>query len=344
MLVRASAGFLVLVLACGPMIATSARAQGDGSAMAETLFREGRRLMDQKRFDDACPKLAESHRMDPATGTLLALALCHEGQGKTASAWAEYSDAAARARAEGNKSREDAARQRAAALEANLSRLTIRVANESASLEGLEIRRDGVVQPKASWGMSVPVDPGDHRIEASAPGRKPLRLEVKIGAARDSKETLVPALAAADIAPAPVTPAAPSPAADSSAPVAPATQESTPSQGGSSGLRAAGWVVGGLGLIGIGIGSYFAIQAMGKKSDSDADCDGNVCGPQAFQDRTDAVSAGNRATIGFVVGGVLAAGGLTMVLLGTSKESRTSIRLAPSVGINAAGFSLQGRL
>ncbi len=341
---RASAGFLVLVLACGPMIATSAQAQGDGSAMAETLFREGRRLMDQKRFDDACPKLAESHRMDPATGTLLALALCHEGQGKSASAWAEYTDAAARARAEGSKSREDAARKRAAALEANLSRLTIRVANESASIEGLEIRRDGVAQPKASWGMAVPVDPGDHVIEASAPGRMPLRLEVKVGAARDSKEAVVPALAVAEAAPPPVAPTATPPTAGSAAPVAPATPESNPPHNGSSGLRTAGWVVGGLGLVGIGIGSYFAVQAMGKKSDSDADCDGNVCGPQAFQDRTDAVNAGNRATIGFVAGGVLAAGGLTMVLLGTSKESRTSIRLAPSVGISSAGFTLHGRI
>lgn len=341
---RARAGIVMLVIACGSMLATSAQAQGDGAALAETLFREGRRLMGLKRFDDACPKLAESHRMDPATGTLLALALCHEGQGKTASAWTEYSDVAARARSEGNKDRENAARQRAAALEPNLSRLTIRVANESASLQGLEVRRDGVAQPKASWGMAVPVDPGLHVIEASAPGRKLVRLEVKVGASRDNKEASLPALDPAATEP-PVAPAATAPTAHSAAPVTPSAPDSTaPREGGASGLRTAGWVVGGLGLVGIGIGSYFAVQAMGKKSDSDADCDGNVCGPQAFQDRTDAVSAGNRATIGFVAGGVLAAGGLTMVLLGSGKESRTSIRLAPSVGVNSAGFSLQGRL
>src|SRR5262245_52435554 len=70
----------------------------EDAALAEELFRAAKALMTEGRNVEACPKLAESYRLDPAGGTLLTLALCHETTGRTASAWADFTNAIALAK------------------------------------------------------------------------------------------------------------------------------------------------------------------------------------------------------------------------------------------------------
>src|SRR5438477_7999701 len=93
--------------------------------LAQALFDDARRLMEKKRYAEACPKLAESQRLDPGGGTLLNLALCYERLGPIATAWAMYNEALSAAIADRRSEREAFARARIAELAPRLPRLRI---------------------------------------------------------------------------------------------------------------------------------------------------------------------------------------------------------------------------
>jgi hypothetical protein len=199
------------VLACALWLAWPApvAAQTETrAAVAEALYRQARDLMAAGKYDQACPKFAESQRLDPATGTLLNLAACHEKQGRLATAWLEYSDAQMAARRDAREDRVDYARTRAQELEPKLSRLTLTLAS-GADDAALSIELDGASVGRAVLGAPTPVDPGLHTVRVSAPGKKPWSASVQIGAMADQQSLVIPALAAAPpeaVAPAKVEP------------------------------------------------------------------------------------------------------------------------------------------
>jgi len=162
---------LALSAACGVFaLSLRASAAGGNEAAARALFAEGRKLVDEGNYVGACPKFEESLRLDPGTGTSFNLADCFEHIGRTASAWARFLDVAAASKADGQVDRERVARMRAEKLEPLLARLVIEV---KSPIQGLVVERDGVLIGEASWGVPMPVDPGERVLRATAPGRKP---------------------------------------------------------------------------------------------------------------------------------------------------------------------------
>jgi serine/threonine-protein kinase len=112
------------------LFATTARAQTSGAdraAAAEALFDEGRKLMQDGSYAQACVKFAESQRLDAGVGTWIYLADCYEKAGRLASSWVTFREAAAAARAAGQAEREKLARDRASQLEPKLTKLVLGV-------------------------------------------------------------------------------------------------------------------------------------------------------------------------------------------------------------------------
>src|SRR5688572_26735777 len=123
----APAAALALVTLLGESAAFAQAASPADAAAADALYDEAEKLMGAGRYNEACPKFAESYRIDPATGALLALAACYEKGGKIASAWTTYRQVVARALREKDGERAEASKARVAELEPRLPRLTIRV-------------------------------------------------------------------------------------------------------------------------------------------------------------------------------------------------------------------------
>ncbi|HEU4538849.1 MAG TPA: hypothetical protein VFS00_32240 [Polyangiaceae bacterium] len=331
-------GVVALALLCP---ARSSWAAGPDEAAAEALFRSGKQLMGERKFAEACPKLAESFRLDAATGTQLALALCYEQWGKLASAWSTYATAADRSKQEGRADRERAARARAAALEPKLSRLTVNVDAASAALAGLTVSRNGVNIGSASFGVPLPVDPEEITVEANAPGRQPWSAKVTVGPNADQKVVTVPPLEE-NRSGASVQAVKPAPAAPAEAPPA--------GSSGPSAMRIGAYAAGGAGIIGLGLGGFFGLRAISKNGDSeDKGCDGDRCSTEEGKKlRDDAVSAGNVATVATIAGVVLAGAGVTLFVLDLNKKKSPRadgagrVELVPVVGRGDAGFSLVG--
>ncbi|HEU4406129.1 MAG TPA: hypothetical protein VFS43_12770, partial [Polyangiaceae bacterium] len=169
-------------LAFAPADVRAEPAGGADRAVAEALDAEGTALLDQRRYDEACERFGQSYRLLPGNGVLLRLGLCQELQGKTASAWLTFRDAAARARASGDAQSERLAARRAAAIEPRLSRLTVRLDADAGAAEQVRVTRDGVSLGRAALGAPLPIDPGSHLIEAIGPAGQRFAQTVVVGA------------------------------------------------------------------------------------------------------------------------------------------------------------------
>jgi hypothetical protein len=283
-------------------------------AQAETLFQEAKELLKTRRYAEACPKLEESLRLDRATGTLIALAICHDGEGKSATAWTEFAEAAVAAQKNGRTDRIEFARERARALSAQLSRLEVRVPADVASVPGLQIKRDGVVLGTAVWSSSVPVDPGSHTIEASAPGMHPWASTVQVATRGDQQMVTVPPLEQLE-----------------ARPVEAPRRDMAPPSGAAQ--RTTGWIVGGAGVAALGVGTYFGLRAISKHNQATDRCSPTLCtDPEAVRLNDNAKLSANISTVGVGLGIAGVAIGAILVLTAPTRRpdaTRATLWIGP---------------
>jgi hypothetical protein len=294
-----------------------------GASSAQALFDDSKKLIAAGQYPEACPKLEESQKLDPATGTMFQLADCYEHTGRAASAWALFREIEAITKKAGETERMDIARGRGDALEPTLPKLTIQVDADAA---GLEVTRDGVPVGKAQWGLPLPADEGEHVVTASAPGKKPWEGKVRMTSGAATGSITIPAL---EDAPLPPLRAA----------------EQKPA---GSGQKTLGLAVAGTGLLGMGIGTLLALGAKSTFNDSDSHCTGKQCDPEGVALRKTATGKGNVATAVFLVGtAALVGGGILWLTAPSSAPSTASASAAktsrmPRVGIGPAGIAIGG--
>ncbi|WP_437727330.1 hypothetical protein [Sorangium sp. So ce861] len=328
---------LAAALAAAPR-PSRAQAGGDAAA-AEVLFEQAIALMRQGDYEQACPRLAESQRLDAGVGTLLYLAACYERLGKTASAWATYREAADAARRQGQADRERQAREGAAATEARLSRLLVEVPAGSAA-PGLSVRRNGQELAAVLWGTAMPVDPGAYTVEASAPGRLPWSTTAAVDPASGTVTVTVPPLAAAPPPPG-ARPAAPAGAAAAQAapPARPAPREAA----GMPAQRLAAIIAAGAGVVGIGVSVGLGFGARARVEEAAPYCDGDTCDDTGIAIRGDAIDLAQAGTVVFLVGAAAVAAGGILWFTTPSPAANAAGRPAVHVGLGPTGLSLGGR-
>jgi hypothetical protein len=316
------------------LLAGAARADvpSDKAAAAEALFQEARNLSAKGDYTAACPKFKASHELDPGYGVLFNLAECFGNLGKTASAWAAYTEAAGLAKAAGQKDRVEKAEKRVTELLPKLQRVTVTVPSPP---PGLVVKRDGVALDPATWGVALPVDPGKHTISAEAPGKKPFTAEADTTGPGSTVTVTIPELG--DV-----------PRTEStSVPTAAPTATAPVTDDGRGTRRTVGLVIGGAGVAGLVVGAVMGGLAGSKWSDArDNHCrTETLCDPAGVGLAGEAKTFAQVSTALFIGGGVLAAGGATLFFLslGSGKKEGTGLFFAPSAGPKSGGVTVHGR-
>jgi hypothetical protein len=296
-------------------------------------------LLEAKDYAGAAAKFEESLRLDPGGGTQLNLALAYELDGRTATAWHAFSEALRMAQRDQRADRVEEAQAHIERLERRLSRLRV-VVHESTRVAGLEVRFDGVVLGEPSWNTDVPVDPGEHEVDVTAPDKKPWKAIATVGSDADRQEVVIAVL---EDPPRPLVAASPWAA---STPVGGTGASAVDAVRGPAGHRAGGYVA----LAAAGVLAGAGVVAWRVQEDNIAIYnDDSRCLANAGQTRAD--QCGNHAhaadlALGVEIGAFAAAGisgALGVWLLSGSTSGSRSTSAASCVPSAALGMLCRGK-
>lgn len=285
----AAAAPIGLLLARVAQADPAAPADGIG---AQHFFQRGRDAAAHGNAADACRNFEESLRLELAAGTLFNLASCEEELGRLATAWQRLQDGLGRLD-EGDPRRVPALAS-LAALELRVPRLTVQLEDST----GARVTRDGVELTKLSLGVSLPVNPGVHRVTVKADGRADATFEVSL--TPGSREILL-------VSPGPILPR-------DAAPLLSHARPSSP-------LRTAGWVSGVLGVASLSVGAVASGLAFERSHVVKDHCQGTVCDQRGLDALEDSRGFGRIANATLGVGLGLAVAGVAMWILGAPPAS-----------------------
>jgi hypothetical protein len=167
---------------------------------AQALFTQGRNLLEAGQPGPACERFEASLKLEPeASGTILNLGLCNEGQDRLATALTWFRRVQARASELDKRDTEAAAKAKMIELAAKVP--TIRVAFTHPAPAGTTVTIDGAVVREIDYAR-IELDAGKHTIDVSVPHKPAHHEDVVL---IDSVPTLVTIPIAAPVPPPPPT-------------------------------------------------------------------------------------------------------------------------------------------
>ncbi|MBI4699887.1 MAG: CDC27 family protein [Deltaproteobacteria bacterium] len=297
------------------------------AAPAETMqqYTSAQELYKQGRYAAALPLFREVLGSLGSPNARLYLARCLRELGRLPEAYAEMAtsarEASARAEQEPRFAQTaQAASEELAVLEAQIGRVELVLPERPA---GLVLEFGGKSVEADRLGAPLPVAPGAVSVRATAPGRAPFEKVLSVGPGELVRVTV-------SLAP-PAPPASrPVPPRPRAAPPAPAPADEG---GGRPGLRVAGYVAAGVGVLGMGAFAVAGLMANSRFAEIERECGGKQCTDPAYATRIDegeTLDAIANAGLGVGLAG-LAAGG-TMILIGSLGGSADGARQAPAHG------------
>ncbi len=294
---------------------TAALAQPKDPVTAEALFKAGRSAADLGEHAEACEKFQESHRLDPALGTLLNIGICEEGLGNLAGAWQHYQEVIHGLDA--RDGRLPVAQARAAALDPRLPRLVIRRAPNAP--EAMRVRREGIELTEASFDVALPINPGRHSLVVTATGYDEQRFWVQLDEGQ-TRELVV------HTGPKTAPPRSPPPATKEQraalVPRARPVMRPPMPPDESSVARPTGFAILGVGAASLGVGAVAGALVLDRKNTVDAECEVELCTSRGLRAADDGRRFTRLSTATFAIGIAGVGAGLYLVL---KRPRRTAI-------------------
>jgi hypothetical protein len=310
------------ILPSALLLVAPVHAWGQDIAAAEALFNKGVAELKAGNYKEACPAIAQSQKLDPRPGTQFTLAECLARSGKTASAYVAFEDFLRNVQAlpvgqQGRYAdRIKVAEGKKAELKPNIPELTIVLPSNAPS--DVKITRDGTEITGPMIGLSLPVDPGEHKVVVEVLGKPPSQEKFTLSPGEHrTLEVTIPGMKTAK--------------ADEPLP---SEEPGKPGMGRTIGTYAAL----GIGAAGLIMGGVTGGLALSNKQSADEQCPKFACTPQGLEAVEHGRTMARISTIGFAIGGAGIAAGVILFLTRPKPDKPPAI--SADVAINHTGFVL----
>jgi hypothetical protein len=315
----------------GSVILLSVRAAGAApNEEAKRAFSAGVILLkdpDGAKYEDALAQFNKAYRLSGSWKVLGNIGLCSlklERDGEAISAYEKYL-------AEGGKEIESDERTQVerdiVALKAQVVRVQVdlpagasRIVDERTSAQGARIVNEYAVTASHS---ELGLHPGHHVLTARLAGAE-AKWDVNLDPATAVSHRFE--------------------AGETSTSLATAPQSDHGESAGKGSTRTIGWIIGGVGVVGLGVGAVFGLKTFSNKSDSDPYCNGTSCTQPGLDLRSDAKSFATISDIAFAAGLVGVGVGTYLVFFNSSSgdKSGATWKIGPRFAAGASSLELRG--